>query len=800
MISARLRSQPTAVRTRFLLWSALMLGMALLFAFHVAPRLRIETDILALLPRAERDAQLDAALDAFTARLARRQIFLIGAPTTAAAKLAARGFARELQASGAFASVQLEVNADALRRFEVYRRHRAWLLSPADAAALQAGESEALARRALRAAFTPAGFMQPLGVADDPLGLLNDFLRAQTPASGAVRIDGSMLLVERDGESFALIISECNGSPFASVVQERVLSALEAARSAAQRAAGAPVRIVSSGAVLHAAAAAQRAQSELSTFGMIESIAVVLLLWTILGALRPIALGVLTLSLAALAAVIVVHYAFGAVHVLTLVFGSSLIGGVIDYSIHFFADRFHESRRWSPADAVRRVGPPILLGLAMTLLGYLALALVPFPGLQQIALFCMTGLVVGCGAVLCLYPVLTPVARRAPPQLGPVAAAAIDRFVQRWRWRGWRLAAGVALALAAAGGLARVQIQDDVRALQQSPPQLVRDERQVRELLGSGVETRFFVVTADSEQALLLREQRLTRALDALIAGGAVASYEAVSRSLPPLASQQAHHDLLAAHVYSAGGLLERVMGELGFPEPAIERRRAEFLAANAPLTPQAWLRSPAAETTRHLWLGRLGERYASVVTLGGIRDAAALAPVSAGLEGVRLVDSVAEASEVLRSYRRAMSALLVLVYAVAGAALAARFGRREAPRMLLPSIAAAAMTLGLFGWLGAPVNLFTLLALWLVLGLSIDYGIFLRFGAHARTPAVLSVTLSACTTLLAFGLLAFSATPFIHTIGLTLACAIALSWLFVLFTTAQGPRSASTPQEAHYG
>ena len=30
----------------------------------------------------------------------------------------------------------------------------------------------------------------------------------------------------------------------------------------------------------------------------------------------------------------------GQVHLLTLVFGSSLIGSVIDYSIHFLADRF----------------------------------------------------------------------------------------------------------------------------------------------------------------------------------------------------------------------------------------------------------------------------------------------------------------------------------------------------------------------------------------------------------------------------------------------------------------------------
>ena len=88
---------------------------------------------------------------------------------------------------------------------------------------------------------------------------------------------------------------------------------------------------------------------------------------------------------------------------------------------------------------------------------------------------------------------------------------------------------------------------------------------------------------------------------------------------------------------------------------------------------------------------------------------------------------------------------------------------------------------MGIFGWLGVPFNLFTLLALWLVLGLGIDYGIFLRHGRDHRVTAILSVTLSACTTLIAFGLLAFSATPFIRSIGLTLLFAITLSWLFAL-------------------
>ncbi|HVF17566.1 MAG TPA: MMPL family transporter [Steroidobacteraceae bacterium] len=790
---------PAGIRTRFLLWSVLMVGMLTAFALQVLPNLKVETDILALLPNAQQDPAMDEALNAFSAKLARRQMFLVGATDLADAKLAATSFTRTLQDTKAFANVMLELDANALERFDTYLDHRSYLLTEADEKALREGRGDQLVQQAIRAAFTPAGLMQPLSLAQDPLGLMNNFLRAQVPAFGNARLDGATLVVEAEVASFVLVLAESSGSPFASSVQESVMPAIAQASIAARRAVPAAITILSSGAIQHAAAATQRATKEISTFGTIEVIAVIVLLWAILGAIRPLILAVLTLSLAVIAAFTVVHFTFGKVHLLALVFGSSLIGSVIDYSIHFFADRFRDPGRWSPVAAVSHVGPAILLGLTTTLIGYLVLAFVPFPGLKQIAVFCMVGLIVGCGCVLCFYPLFVRIGHRRPPQLGPRLGAALDRFLQRWRWTTPRIAA-VALVLLAIGfGLTRVHIQDDVRALQDSPPELIENEQQVRELLGSTAESRFFLVTGDSEQALLEHERRLTDELDRIMRERALSSYQAVSTSLPSLAHQQRTHELLREQVYAPGGLLERVMTALGFPGEAIEKRRQEFSAAVSPLTPTEWLASSASQATRHLWLGQVGQSYATVVSLGGIRDVAAIQDLASTIPDIRLIDRVAGTSEILSSYRQALSGLLALIYAIAGVVLTTRFGWRGALRILLPSVAATLTTLGLFGWFGVPINLFTMLALWLVLGLGIDYGIFLRHGLDNRPTAILSVTLSACTTLLAFGLLSFSATPFIRSIGLTLLCAITLSWLFVLFSCLTAlPRPAPELETNH--
>jgi predicted exporter len=766
------------LRLRFIGWGVLMLAVLAVFGFRVLPDPRVETDILALLPQAQTDRSFDAALDEFSAQLARKQIFLVGSDTLADARLAAAAFAQVLETSGVFATVQWQLDTDFTQRVAVYLAHRAFLLSPGDRQALEAGETGPLVKRALRAAYTPAGLMQPLGLAEDPLGFTNDFLRVTAGATSHTRLDGNVLVAERAGREFVLVLTENEGHPFASATQERVIPAIARARLAAGQATKSPVEVIGSGAIQHASAAAMRATREVTTFGTIESIAVVLLLLLVFGSMRPLLLGVMTLALAIAAAYTVVHLVFGQVHILALVFGSSLIGSVIDYSIHFFADRFRDPEHWTPAAAVPHVGPAILLGLTTTLVGYLVLAAMPFPGLEQIAVFCMTGLIVGCGCVLCLYPVLAQ-ARGRLPKFGPSVGRSIDRRLRAWRWTRTRIIVIAALAAAVGFGLARVRIQDDIRALQRSPAQLVNEEQRVREVLGSGVETRFFLVSGDSEQSVLETEERLTRALDELVRAGQIASYQSVGNGVPSLELQRRNHELLAKHVFAPGALLEQVMTTLGFEPSAIERRRTEFEAANAQLTMDEWLASPASQGARHLWLGQVGSRYATVVTLGGITDVSSLKQLQ--LPGVRLIDRIAQTTETLSRYRYAMTLLLAGVYAVAALILLLRFGWRDASRMLLPSVAATLTTVGIFGWLGVPFNLFTLLALWLVLGLGIDYGIFLRHGRDHRVTAILSVTLSACTTLIAFGLLTLSATPFIHSIGLTLLFAITLSWLFAL-------------------
>ncbi len=760
-----------------------MAAMLLVLGAYVAPRLVIDTDVLALLP-SSRDAAVDAALAKLSATLSQRQLFLVGSRDLETAKQAAREFAGKLDVSGEFSAVQFELSSDLNTVMQSYRTHAPFLLADADRERIKAGELELLYQDALRAAYTPAGMMRVVSLAEDPLGLLSNFLQQQVPSIGEARLDGSMLVVERKEGFFVLVTAETVGSAFSADVQDRVIPVISAASKAAQS--GSDIQILTSGALQHAAAATTQAKSEIATFGTIETLAVLALLFFVFGNIRPLLLAATVLGLSAAAAVVASHFIFGKLHIMALVFGASLIGVVIDYSMHFFADRFRLRSSWTPAGAVAHVGPAILLGMLVTLAGYLGLVFMPFPGLRQIAVFCMIGIVVGCGSVLCLYPVLmsTPwLGGGALPERGPKMAGALDRGLAQFKWTPAKLVVGGVIAAAVAIGIWRAEVQDDIRALQSSPPELLAAEQRVQALLGSGVETRFFLIQGADVQTLLENEEALRERLDGLRRDGALNSYLAVTRAMPSKHRQLEDRVLLEEKLYQEDGVFARLLGQFGFSESQIDARLLALRQANQPLEVDSWLRSPAAAPYRHLWLEKIGESYASVITLSGIGDVERLRKVTDTLPDVRLIDRPRDISAVMATYRQATSWLLLFANGTALLVLGLRFGWREGARMVLPSAAACLATVGLFGWLGIGINLFTVFALLLVLALGVDYGIFLRHGQTARMTAILSVTLSACTTLIGFGMLAFSETPFIRSVGVTLLCGIAFSWCFVMLS-----------------
>ncbi|MFX5578808.1 hypothetical protein ABTD84_20345, partial [Acinetobacter baumannii] len=84
-----------------------------------------------------------------------------------------------------------------------------------------------------------------------------------------------------------------------------------------------------------------------------------------------------------------------------LVFGASLIGIAQDYGIYFLCARLAAPATQDSTTLLRRLLPGLALMLLAALIGYLGMALTPFPGLQQMAVFSALGLVFAWLTVAC---------------------------------------------------------------------------------------------------------------------------------------------------------------------------------------------------------------------------------------------------------------------------------------------------------------------------------------------------------------------------------------------------------------
>ncbi|MCS6763696.1 MAG: hypothetical protein MO853_06655 [Candidatus Protistobacter heckmanni] len=192
-----------------------------------------------------------------------------------------------------------------------------------------------------------------------------------------------------------------------------------------------------------------------------------------------------------------------------------------------------------------------------------------------------------------------------------------------------------------------------------------------------------------------------------------------------------------------------------------------------------------------NLWMGAVrgavDARFAAVSLPEGPRNAAVIARAAEGLEGVTVVDKPAGIARLFGKYRELSSIWLLLALAAVLALLFWRYGRKDGLRAQFPVALVLGLTLACLGYAGRPLTLFHWMALKLVLGVGVNYSMFLREGMRCEDvdlgAVAVGVVLSAATTQLSFGLLALSAMPALSSFGLALLIGINLALLFTLFS-----------------
>jgi predicted exporter len=725
------------------------------------PQARLNSSVLAMLPKQTLGAIPPNLNDGFMQRLDRQLVWLVS-PGKQADPQVARDWLALLQKSHALAEVKGPMDADSQQAWgDFFWRHRNGLLDPDTRARLQNG-GEAQAQWILSQLYSAFSGVSGKELRNDPLMLMRGSQLAMAKSGQRMQLqDGWLVAKDAQGNLWYLLHGELAGSSFDMQQTHRLVATL--GKLEVQLKARYPqAQLLSRGTVFYSDYASQQAKHDISTLGAATLFGVILLILAVFRSLRPLLLCLISIGAGALAGTVATLLTFGELHLMTLVMSMSIIGISADYTLYYLTERMVHGAESSAWQSLAKVRHALLLALLTTVAAYLIMMLAPFPAIRQMALFAAVGLSASCLTVIFWHPWLC----RGLPVRPVPAMVLLLRWLAAWR-RNKKLSIGlpVALALFSLAGLATLRVDDDISQLQALPQGILAQEQAITALTGQGVDQKWFVVYGQSAQQTLQRLEAFTPALDRAKTDGMLSGYRAIP--LNSLARQQQDLTLLQRAAPAVSQALN--LAGIATINPDLKPM---------PVTVENWLASPASEGWRLLWLTLADGESGVLVPVAGVKNSAALQALSEQHIGVAWVDRKNTFDELFALYRHLLTGLLLVALAVIACGAMIRLGWRKGAISLLPSVLSLGCGLAALALSGHTVNLFSLLALVLVLGIGINYTLFFSNPRGTPLTSLLAITLAMMTTLLTLGMLVFSATQAISSFGIVLVSGIFAAFL----------------------
>lgn len=767
-----------------------LIGLALCAA--VALRAHYTADMSAFLPRSPTPAQ-QLLVDQLTEGVLSRLLLvgIEGASPEARADLS-RALARRLDESGQFRSVQngdpaaLAVDRDLLFNNR-YLLSRA--VTPEHFSV--AGLREAIGN-SIDLLGSPAGMMLKKILPQDPTGEIVELIGSLDTGGGPASAHGAW--VSKDGQR-AILMLQTRASGSDTDAQEVAIARIHSDFAAV--AANQPdAHVLVSGAAVFAVKSRAAIQSEAVRLSTAGSVMVICLLLLIYRSPTAVVLGLIPVASGALAGIAAVALGFGTVHGLTIGFGTTLIGEAVDYSIYYFVQSDGAERDGSPGNWMARFWPTIRLGVLTSVMGFASLLFSGFPGLAQLGLYSIAGLVTAAAITRFVLPHLRP-AGLPIRDIRPVGVAVAGLWQHLTRLR--PLIA--VLAVAAIGVL--VTHHDRVWSATLSGLSPVSDadqalDQRLRADLGAP-DLRYLVVlkAADREAALAAAEKVGAR-LDGLVAAGTLGGYESPARFLPSTATQAARQHALPERAELARRLDAALEGQ-----PLSASRLTPFLKAvdaarrQPLLTPDSLRGSTLALAVDSLLL----QRPTGWTVLMPLRAPAGDQPldpaaVRAALEGAGndalFVDIFGESSALYRAYLDE-AILLSLAGSLAIVLLMAAVLRSPGrlARVLAPLLIAELLVMAGLALAGERLTLLHLVGMLLIVAVGSNYALF--FDRPDANPAddprtLASLLLANLATVIGFGILAISPVPVLKAIGITVGPGAVLTLLLSAILARRPP------------
>jgi predicted exporter len=534
-------------------------------------------------------------------------------------------------------------------------------------------------------------------------------------------------------------------------------------------------------------------KSQVRIIFVVSTLLIAILLLAVYRSFSALLLGFLPVATGILAGIASVSLGFGVVHGITLGFGTALIGEAVDYSIYLFMQSDHtpdgdneqNQKAW-----IVQVWPTVRLGVLTSVFGFAALLLSGFPGLAQLGLYSMAGLIAAAAMTRYVLPHLLP--KDFQIQDVTHAGLRLSRYAQLTRQLRWP-----AIALVIASSTVVYQHHDrlwntELAAL--SPVTAADQALDARLRAGMGApDVRYVVVVSgDSQEAVLIATEKVSTALQPLVEKSVLTAFDSASHYLPSQATQQTRLASLPA-ANELKPKLEAALKDLPLRPQVLTPFLLDVEAVRTkPLLQRSDLEGTSMAMAVDAMLLQQGQRWSALVPLtapesGNIDAAQVRAALNqAQVPNALFVDMKTESNRLYSSYMQ--EAILLSLAGLLAIVILLLFVLRSPKRVVavIAPLAAAVLTvmagLALFG---QQLIILHLIGLLLIVAIGSNYALFFnqpqpKKGGQEISPRTYASPLFAnVATVLGFGLLAFSSVPVLQAMGVTVAPGVILALVF---------------------
>ncbi|MFK7829752.1 MAG: MMPL family transporter [Congregibacter sp.] len=709
-------------------------------------RLNIDTDMTAVLPENGFPPRVKRALDTLNADVQARISFVLSSDEPALSESVAT-FREGLAAiDGLLVLPSAEaLSTSLLPALVPYRFH---LLAPSQKEFLASAHPQQLVDAGVRSLYrvtTP----RLLDFEKDPFSLHQQTLidlALQMPQHNAGDTPYEVVSAVLYGK--ALQASGQSG------LEQKLDSALAAARAKA-RALGQELVVDRSGVFFFAVDAAQRSKADISGISAISSAAIFILLLSVFRRFKATFLPVLSIALGIGCGFIVTHTVFGGVHIFAIIFGVGLIGVVIDYSLHYL---YHSPAARHSKERSRLLSALTLSAVTSTI-GYGALYFSSLAVLQSVAVFAVSGITLSWLTVVSLgayFEVAEP--RRL------LFVEALNRRVAA----GMESIPSIAIVLAVttitmltATVIGTYRFTDSASVFFTPDPEILRSDQRASAYTNDVEPGRFVVVTGEDVASLYKSQRALLEV--AREATGQNPSAIVSLLSWVPEIREQAENYQQQGTLYGESGAVGLLYEQLSIA--GAENVRADYASAEGRyLTPEKLLEFLGPSLPTSWWQDAQGVVSLALVRKGEHVDA--LDELLRGHDEFTYVNMLERTSEALRKQRQSSTRLLCLAFALAGLLLAVFYRELRAFALISVPVLACLVAVSTLILSGRELNLFHIMACFLILGFGMDYVIFARQMESDSDTTMQAISLSWITSQLSFGLLGLSNIGIVSSFG----------------------------------